>query len=74
MNNWQEWVVGVLIVLCIARVIYGIYLFFRRTRESENPCDSCVSGCDLKDMMEKKRQECGVKEKKVQRKIAADSW
>ena len=44
MNNWQEWVVGVLIVLCIARVIYGIYLFFRRTRESENPCDSCVSG------------------------------
>lgn len=63
MNNWQEWVVGVLIVLCIARVIYGIYLFFRRTRESENPCDSCVSGCDLKDMMEKKRQECGVKKK-----------
>ena len=68
MNNWQEWVVGVLIVLCIARVIYGIYLFFRRTRESENPCDSCVSGCDLKDMMEKKRQECGVK-KKVQEKL-----
>ena len=28
MNNWQAWVVGVLIVLCIARVIYGIYLFF----------------------------------------------
>lgn len=28
MNNWQEWVVGVLVVLCIARVIYGIYLFF----------------------------------------------
>ena len=54
MNNWQEWVVGVLIVLCIARVIYGIYIFFRRTRESANPCDSCVSGCELKDMMEKK--------------------
>ena len=35
MNNWQEWVVGVLIVLCIARVIYGIYLFFRRTRDDE---------------------------------------
>lgn len=69
MNNWQEWVVGVLIVLCIARVIYGIYLFFRRTRESENPCDSCVSGCDLKDMMEKKRQECGVKKKKYKEKL-----
>ncbi len=32
MNNWQEWVVGVLVVLCIARVVYGIFLFFRRTR------------------------------------------
>lgn len=28
MNNWQEWVVGVLVVLCIARVIYGLFLFF----------------------------------------------
>jgi len=41
--------------------------FFRRTRESENPCDSCVSGCDLKDMMEKKRQECGVKKKSTKK-------
>ena len=55
MNNWQEWVVGVLVVLCIARVVYGIFLFFRRTRENQNPCDSCVSGCELKDMMDKKR-------------------
>lgn len=47
--------------------------FFRRTRENKNPCDSCVSGCELKDMLEKKRKECGVK-KKVQRKIAVDSW
>ena len=54
MNNWQDWVVGVLVVLCIARVIYGIFRFFRRTRENQNPCDSCVSGCELKDMMEKK--------------------
>ena len=67
MNNWQEWVVGVLVVLCIARIIYGIFLFFRRTRESENPCDSCVSGCDLKDMMEKKRQERGVKKKSTKK-------
>lgn len=28
MNNWQDWVVGVLVVLCIARVIYGIFRFF----------------------------------------------
>ena len=63
MNNWQDWVVGVLVVLCIARVIYGIFRFFRRTRENQNPSDSCVSGCELKDMMDKKRGECDVKKK-----------
>ena len=30
--NWQEWVVGLLIVLCVARILYGIYLFFRRVK------------------------------------------
>ena len=28
MNNWQEWVVGVLIVLCIARSYTGFIFFF----------------------------------------------
>ena len=36
--NWQEWVVGLLIVLCVARILYGIYLFFRRVKENDNPC------------------------------------
>ena len=70
MINWQEWVVGVLVVLCIARIIYGIFLFFRHTRENKNPCDSCVSGCELKDMLEKKRKECGVKKKSTKKKSA----
>ena len=70
--NWQEWVVGLLIILCVARILYGIYVFFRRVKENDNPCASCASGCELKDMMEKKRKECSSK-KKRQRKIAADS-
>ena len=37
MNNWQDWVVGVLVVLCIARVIYGIFRFFPSyARKSES--------------------------------------
>ena len=67
MNNWQEWVVGVLVVLCIVRLVYGIYTFFRRMRDSGNPCDSCVSGCELKDMLEKKCKECGVKKKSTKK-------
>lgn len=46
--------------------------FFRRVKENDNPCASCASGCELKDMMDKKRKECSSK-KKRQRKIAADS-
>lgn len=67
MSNWQQWVVGVLVVLCFARVIYGAYLFFHRSSKNENPCNSCVSGCDLKDMMEKKRKECSVKKKSTKK-------
>lgn len=26
--DWQEWVVALLIVLCVARMVYGIYNFF----------------------------------------------
>lgn len=63
MNYWQEWVVGLLVGLCIARVIYGIYLFFRRTHVCENPCDSCVSGCELKKKLEEKQRDCSVKKK-----------
>ena len=36
--NWQECVVAVLLVLCVIRIVYGIYNFFRRTKNNENPC------------------------------------
>lgn len=67
MNNWQEWVVGVLVVFCIARVIYGMFLSFRRMRENQNLCDGCVSDCELKNMMERKRRECDVKKKSTKK-------
>ncbi|MBB4043557.1 hypothetical protein [Bacteroides reticulotermitis] len=68
MSNWQEWVVLVLVALCVLRILYGFLLFFRRARKSKNPCDSCVSGCELKDMMDKKRHECGDGQKNKKKK------
>lgn len=68
MNNWQEWVVGILIVLCLSRMVYGLFVFFRRTKENKNPCDACVSGCELKDMLEEKRRECRGKKKSTKKK------
>lgn len=68
MSNWQEWVVGILVVACIIRMVYGIFLFFRQAREKKNPCSTCVTGCELKDMMETKRKECGAKKKSAKKK------
>lgn len=73
MMNWQQWVVAILLLLCIVRIGWGIYAFFRRTKENGNPCANCVTGCDLKRLMDEKRAECSVTKKK-RRKIAADSW
>lgn len=56
--DWQEWVVALLIVACVARVVLGIRSFFYRARKKENPCASCASGCELKNQFDKKRQEC----------------
>ena len=47
--NWQEWVVGLLIVLCVARILYGIYLFFRRVKENDNPCACLLYTSDAAD-------------------------
>ena len=66
MMNWQQWVVAILLLLCIVRIGWGIYAFFRRTKENGNPCANCVTGCDLKRLMDEKREECSAtkKEKK----------
>lgn len=59
---------------CIVRSPYSLWYlsFFRRVKENDNPCASCASGCELKDMMEKKQKECSSKKKNT-KKIVADS-
>ena len=65
--NWQEWVVGLLIVLCVVRLVYSLRLFFRRARNNDNPCANCASGCELKDMMEKRKDECREKKRSTKK-------
>ena len=50
MNSWQEWVVALLLLLCAVRIGMSIYSFFHRVKENGNPCDSCASGCELKNL------------------------
>lgn len=44
MSNWQEWMVWLLLTLCVARIILGGVRFFRRTRRGESPCTGCPHG------------------------------
>ena len=53
MNSWQEWVVALLLLLCAVRIGMSIYSFFHRVKENGNPCDSCASGCELKNLYDK---------------------
>lgn len=68
MNNWQEWVVGMLIVLCLCRMVHGAFIFFCRAKENKNPCDTCVSSCELKGMIGKKCEGDKVKKKSTKKK------
>ncbi|WP_289118698.1 hypothetical protein [uncultured Bacteroides sp.] len=64
-NSWQEWVVALLLLLFAVRIGMSIYSFFHQVKENGNPCDGCASGCELKNLYDKKRAECsGVTKKK----------
>ena len=68
MSNWQTWLVAFILLLCAVRIIQSIYAFFRRAKEKSNPCDTCISGCELKDLLDKKRTECASVQKDAKKK------
>lgn len=45
------------------------FFFFRRAEANKNPCSTCVTGCELKELMEKKRNECKSQKKKFKEKV-----
>ncbi|WP_300647729.1 hypothetical protein [uncultured Bacteroides sp.] len=68
MNGWQHWAVAFILLLCIVRIGQGIYVFFRKVKEKHNPCENCITGCELKQLYEKKRSGCTQKKKEVKKK------
>lgn len=58
MSNWQEWVVGLLLLLCLFRIGQSVRVFFHRVKEKKNPCENCTTGCELKQLYDKKRSKC----------------
>ncbi|NDW11385.1 hypothetical protein D0T50_00585 [Bacteroides sp. 214] len=62
--SWQGVITLLIVVLCFAEIIRRIIRFFHPTQEEkENPCLTCSTGCDLKELLEKKRNACKEEEK-----------
>ena len=67
MSGWQEWIVALLLIVCLYWIGRRVRQFFRHQTEKNNPCANCVTGCDIKRLYEEKRAACG-KDKKISKK------
>lgn len=67
MSNWQNWVVALILLLCIIRIGQSIYAFFRRMKDKRNPCENCATGCELKQLYDKKRAACSDERKETKK-------
>ena len=64
MNDWQSWVVALLVILCFLRMAWGVRSFFRKAVGKENPCGNCSCGCGCSHIScaskkETKKKCCG---------------
>jgi hypothetical protein len=53
-NNWQQWTVALVLLVCLIRIIQRSYAFFHRTKSSGTPCEGCQTNCALKQHPKKK--------------------
>lgn len=65
MGSWQDWIVALVVVLCIARVGMSIWnMFLTSKKDGNNPCAHCPQPCDLKRQYDQKVQNCCHEDKK----------
>ncbi len=64
----QDVIVYIIVACCFFWVIRRTLFWWRRAEKNDNPCASCVSGCDLKRMMDEKRRECQINQKATDKK------
>jgi hypothetical protein len=66
--TWQDWAVGIVVLLCVIEVIRRIVRFFRSAKNNDNPCANCTSDCDLKQLFDAKQQKCRTQQDKPNKK------
>jgi hypothetical protein len=61
--NTQNLIVGILVVLCIAYIVYRSY----RKKKDKDPCANCPTGCELHDMIQEKQKTCKRNKKNAEK-------
>lgn len=72
MGDWQNWIVGIILLLCITWVGRRFYLYLMKIKKNESPCSSCATGCALKNSVKiKEEQGCcsSQSDKKIDEKV-----
>ena len=63
----QEIIVVIIVFICIFYAGQYIKGYFKRVAKGDNPCEGCVSGCELKRQLDKKKKECNQNHKKTKK-------
>ena len=65
--TWQEFAVATLLLICLVRISIGIYKFYQKIKEKDNPCANCVSDCEIKRLYNKRCEREAEERKKTKK-------
>ncbi len=63
--GWQDIVVGIVIVLCLVKMLMSVFGKSGSKGAGDGICAHCSSPCDIKQLYDRKREACEDKEKKT---------
>lgn len=48
--NWQEYIVIIILAICLYRIARHFFRFFRDTEDGKNMCEQCTADCALRSV------------------------
>ena len=67
MLEWQDWIVALIVLLCVGRLSVSLWHLYQKTTGAENPCAHCTEPCDIKRLYDQKVQNCCHGHKKTKK-------
>lgn len=65
----QEIIVYLIVLGCVGWILSHLFSFVKRTNKGESPCDSCATGCELRDLYKAKQLECEKEKETIKKNI-----